>query len=391
MKKDYRAVVGAVLICFVIGFAYCWSIFEKALVLSWGWTNAQASLPYSLFMVFYACGMLFGGLARDRFGSHKVCFVGLLLLMTGLSMSAAAHSVLKISIGFGVFAGAGQAICYNCVISTPLKWVSDKKRGLITGITVGAVGLTGIYMSPLVNFFIEKKGVSAGFFTILIVVGVVAIPMSFWIKDPPRFNTKPSQDVVSHRLRWRQIFSNVRFWQIFLTSFSCSLYGQLIVGHIANIAYVQANWENGFYLTVLLSLFNCIGRFLCGALSDYISGSRLLSILYGISAVNILLFILYDSIISLIIGTAIVGIGYGSSHSILPRIIVDCFGTEHFGQYFGLVSISAGFAGAVGPLLAGYIIDINSTYLYAYFLSAICMAVASFTASRIQHRCIIVP
>lgn len=385
-KEACVVLVSSVLICLVIGIAYCWSVFEKALVQKNGWSNTQASLPYSVFMLFYAVSMLLGGHLQRRLGIRRTCMLGSSILVMGLALSWFSCSVPGVTLGFGVLGGLGQAMCYSCVVSTPLKWVSADRRGLAAGATTGAVGVSSIYMTPLITAAIDKNGVPSGFFTMLLIVAPVVLLLSHCVTAPPSSSpgggkTPACSDTPPSM---RELFGNRTMYKIFFLSFSCSLYGQIIVGHIANIAYVQIGTENGHFFVVLLAAFNCIGRFSCGVLSDYIPGPRLLQIIYSVGAANILLFVFYQSWIVLAIGTALIGFGYGASHSVVPAIISGCFGAENFSFYFGVTSLAAGFAGTCGPLLAGFAIDSSGTYLYAYLVGAVCLGLAAFVAGKIK-------
>jgi len=79
----------------------------------------------------------------------------------------------------------------------------------------------------------------------------------------------------------------------------------------------------------------------------------------------------------------LVGFGYGASHSVIPTIIADCFGTENFGKFFGVNCLSVGIAGSVGAVLAGYVMDRMGAYTLAYFVGASCLALASLMAHLI--------
>lgn len=377
-----KAIISSVLICLVIGIAYCWSVFEKALVQSGGWSNTQASLPYSVFMLCYAISMLMGGCLQRRLGMRRTCISGGIVLAVGLCISALSSTVTGLIIGFGILVGTGQAMCYSCVISTPLRWVSQERRGLMTGITTGAVGFSSIYMTPLITSVIEKNNVQLGFLAMLAIVAPVVLIFSRWVELPQGEGTLSTMKLSGPALK--EIVGSQAVYQVFFLSFSCSLYGQIIVGHIANIAYIQAAIENGAFYVVLLSVCNCLGRFLCGMLSDYISGPRLLQIIYAIGAVNILCFTYYRTVLLLAIGTMLIGFGYGASHSVVPTIISEYFGTENFSSYFGITSLAAGAAGVFGPLLAGAVMDSSGSYLYAYLASAGCLAAASCVSGKIK-------
>lgn len=273
-------------------------------------------------------------------------------------------------------------MCYSCVVSTPLKWCAPEKRGLFSGLTTGAVGLTSIYMTPLITAVIARANVRYGFLTMFMFVAPVMLLCSHNIRSPQEaFAEKPQP---GNAVPFRTMLQQKALYQIFFLSFSCSLYGQIIVGHIANIAYVQAGIENGYFFVLLLSASNCAGRFFCGFLSDYIAGPKLMRIVYGIGALNILLFSLYRSAPLLVIGTLLIGLGYGASHSVVPSIISRCFGTENFGSYFGLTSLAAGIAGVFGPLFAGYMMDSTGSYALSYVASAVCLGAASIVSGTIH-------
>lgn len=53
--------------------------------------------------------------------------------------------------------------------------------------------------------------------------------------------------------------------------------GLMIISHISSIASVQANWEKGFLLIVLISSFNTLGRIMAGAIIFDATKSYLLS------------------------------------------------------------------------------------------------------------------
>lgn len=373
--------VSSVLIGLVLGFAYCWSVFEKELVSGYGWTNTQASLPYAMFMLFYAVAMLLGKQLQDRFGSRFVCMAGAAVLSVGMLVSVSCPTVPGVTLGFGVLGGFGQASCYSCIVSTPLKWASDRRRGLISGAVTGAVGLTAIYMAPVLTAVIARGGVRRGFIAMMAIVSPVVLLLSPGIRAPRE--AEPSRLAQRNGRTLRQLFSQPVVRRLAFLSFSCSLYGQIIVGHIANIVFVQGGLSNGHLYVLLLSASNCFGRFACGALSDHIYGPTLLRAVYGMGMVNMLLFPCYRSAPLLVLGTILIGFGYGASHSVIPATISVCFDMEDFSGYLGLTSLASGVAGTCGPLLAGYVMDTNGAYTYAYAIGALCLGAAAIVAGGI--------
>lgn len=70
MKKFDRAIqilVAGFCINLCMGILYAWSVFKKALVVDLGWSNADASLPYTVAIITFALSLL---VAADSSRSH---------------------------------------------------------------------------------------------------------------------------------------------------------------------------------------------------------------------------------------------------------------------------------------------------------------------------------
>jgi len=78
--------------------------------------------------------------------------------------------------------------------------------------------------------------------------------------------------------------------------------------------------------------------------------------------------------------SAIFGFGYGGAVPIVAAQVSETFGLLHMGEIYGSVVMTAGFAGAAGPFLAGYIFDTSGSYSVAFLIGGIAsvLAVASF-------------
>ena len=102
------------------------------------------------------------------------------------------------------------------------------------------------------------------------------------------------------------------FILLWLTYLMSATAGLMLIGHIASIALVQAHWQAGFILVVILAVFNATGRISGGFLSDKVGRTNAMLIAFGLQAVNMFVFALFNSIPLLIAGTAVAGLSYGS-------------------------------------------------------------------------------
>lgn len=74
------------------------------------------------------------------------------------------------------------------------------------------------------------------------------------------------------------------------------------------------------------------------------------------------------------------GFFYGGKVPLVPALIGFYFGTKSLGQLIGFVHAISLVGGAVGPLLAGYVVDVTGNYMIAFLLGAVFLAFATFFA-----------
>ena len=62
--------------------------------------------------------------------------------------------------------------------------------------------------------------------------------------------------------------------------------------------------------------------------------------------------------------------GYATMVALMSPIIVELFGLSSVGILLGIVNFAATIGCAIGPVLAGWLFDINGSYQLAFLLSA---------------------
>jgi MFS family permease len=61
----------------------------------------------------------------------------------------------------------------------------------------------------------------------------------------------------------------------------------------------------------------------------------------------------------------VLGIGYGGCIALNPAVLAQMFGVDRLGGLVGLMYTSAGIGTLIGPLAAGFLIDVTGTYRWA--------------------------
>ena len=169
---------------------------------------------------------------------------------------------------------------------------------------------------------------------------------------------------------WHEMLKTTTFYELWLMSFFTTSAGLMVIGHLATIAKTQADWDNGFYLVSLMALFNTAGRISGGIFSDKFGRIKTMKIIIFLQGVNMMLFSCYLSPALLAVGTMFTGLCYGASITVVPLITADYYGIKNFGVNYGLVLTAWGCSGFFGPMLAGWVVDINGSFFLAYVISA---------------------
>jgi len=388
--KGWIVVSAATGINLILGLLYIWSIMSKALVKELGWTSTQASLPYTVCTAVFAIVMVFAGKIQDIRGPRLASTFGGILLGGGLVLSSITENPLIMVLTFGVLGGAGIGFCYAATTPSALKWFPIQKKGLISGIVVAGVGFAAVYISPMTNSLLISYGISKTFLYLGIGALILLIVLSQLLLDAPssysaktaapadkdKNNNKSSEPEKKKDYGWKEMLKTLNFYKLWIMYAFTSSAGLMIIGHIANIANMQANWENGYLLVVLLAIFNTSGRVIGGFVSDRLGHLNTMRVIFLLQAINMAFFGQYLSTGTLALGVAVAGLCYGALFSVFPAATAELYGIKNLGVNYGLVFTAWGLGGVIGPLLAARIFDTTGSYNASYIVSVVLLIIA---------------
>ncbi len=388
-KQGWIIAIAALAINLILGILYSWSLIQKALVDQWGWTNTEASVPYTICLATFSMVMIFAGKAQDIYGPRPVSLLGGLLLGSGLLLSALATNPVIMMITFGIIGGTGIGFGFAAGTPCALKWFESRRKGIIAGIVVSGVGLSPIYIAPLTDILLGLYGIQNTFFYLGVFSLTGITLLSLFLKNPPAgympASSAPSRsdDTVTDQ-SWQQMLRSKTFFLLWTTFLMSAAAGLMLIGHLANIASVQAEWQAGFVLVVILAVFNAFGRIAGGYLSDTTGRTNALFIVLLIQAVNIFMFSWYQNIPALIAGSALAGLAYGAIFALFPAATADFFGLNNLGVNYGLVFTGFGAAGIIGPVMGGLVVDMTGNYMNSYIISGIMLIAGAILVKQIK-------
>jgi MFS family permease len=175
----------------------------------------------------------------------------------------------------------------------------------------------------------------------------------------------------------KDVLKTPTFYLMFVIFAISTASGLMTIAHAAKIAQVQAGWEGGFLLVIVLNLFNMLGRFLGGSMSDKLGRVNTLQLTFAIQAVNMVLFGFYNSVPLIVLGILIQGFNYGTIFATMPSLTADKYGLKNFGSNYGTLFLAWGVGGIIGPMTAAAVFDSSGAYNTAYLI-ACALSLTSF-------------
>ncbi len=368
-----------------IGILYAWSVFKKSLVIDYGWSNADATLPYTVAIVVFAAALLIAGILQDKIGPRKVLIMGTSLVGLGMILSGLVASPIALVLTFGVVVGTGIGFGYACLSPAAMKWFHPSRKGFVNGVITAGFGLGAVYLAPLTSQLIETFGIQYSFMVLGAAVIIIAVPLACTINNPPEGYQPeaPKNESLATTdsgkpkdITWKAMLKTPQFYFMWVMFAFASSAGLMVIGNITSIALTQANISDSAYLVGIVAIFNCLGRMGGGILSDKIGGVRTLMLAFVLQGCNMLMFAGYSTEITLIIGAVVAGAGYGILLSVFPSLTAEFYGLKNYGTNYGVLYTAWGISGFIGPVIAAFAVDTSGSYTLAYSASAVMVGIA---------------
>lgn len=411
------AIMGTLLqVC--LGTVYAWSFFQKPIMAAQGWNNSQVMWIFSIAICSLGLAAWWGGVNMAKHGPTRLATTGGALYGIGYMLSALAMakgSLILFYLAFGVVGGIGLGLGYVTPVATSAKWFPDKK-GFVTGMVVMGFGLGALVMSKVfapILMDITDRNLVMVFLYIGVIITVLAVTAGAFLHNPPAdfvpagytppatsatAQARDAKTTAAHCILsrpfltiWLFFFANICAGIIFIGLQSPMLQDILkglekytSMGPDASKAALAAA---GATLIAVSSLFNGIGRFFWGGLSDKVGRVNTFRI---ILASQILVFVALIFLRNPWIFSALVCyvlLCYGGGFGTAPSTVLTIFGSRLMPIVYGAMLTAWSMGGIVGPQIAAMIKDkfpADRAPTYTFVTGAIILAIGlllSFTVS----------
>lgn len=387
-KRWLIAVMGT-LVHLCLGTVYAWSFFQKTVAETFGWSNSETAWAFSLAIFMLGVTASWGGQNLQKYGPRKLALIGAFLYAFGYIISYFAlknESLGLLYFGYGIVGGIGLGLAYVTPVATVSKWFPDK-QGLVTGMVVMGFGLGALLMSKLLApIFLEyfEKDLAKTFLAIGITL-LVLLPFfaNFLNLPTEEKNTEVSIEKLNATKEmlspnfifiWLIFMFNVVAGMIFI-SFQSPLLQDLLKAENVNIDTATLE-KSGATLIAISALFNGLGRFFWGSISDKLGRVTTFRLLLLIEMGVFASLIFIKSPILFSVGVCLILLNYGGGFGVLPSLIKDFFGTKLMPIVYGAALTAWGVGGILGPQITAYMKDhfAEDAGLYAYKVALVLIA-----------------
>jgi sugar phosphate permease len=312
---------------------------------------------------------LFGFMAGwiiDRYGPRKMMMAG--VLMTGLALTG-----LSLMKSQGLFYLCYIFVALGYVFGGPLpcqvlisRWFTTN-RGKAMGIAYLGIGTGGALVPLIAAGLIKNFGWHAALATLGITVILIALPLTFFIKNSP---VKSDVTIIPEpAFPVRSILKNPGFYLLAFGSI-CSI-GAVggVIQHL-KLYLVGQNFEQSqaAHVISMVLFMSLAGRVIMGWLADLLPRKYVMILIYLIVASAIPLLIMPDFAGRIWLFAVIFGIGLGGDYMIIPLMAGDLFGVKTLGRVMGIILVADGIAESTMPYLVSRLYKLGGNYSIGFIV-----------------------
>ena len=362
------------------GTYYSFGVFFTPLLTEFGWTRAMTAGAFSLcIMLEGVLGMVMGR-ATDRWGPRMVITLCGFFLGVGYLLMSQTTSLWQFYLFYGVIVGIGLGGIWVPPVSIVVRWFT-KRRNMMTGIAVAGTGIGGLITPLIANWLISIYGWRVSYVILgSVVLVLIVLAAQFLKRDPAQVGQLPYGEngkgihelqLGNNGLSFREAVHTKQLWLVsgmfFLFGFCVFTIMIHIVPHAIELGIPSASAAN---ILAIIGGVGIAGKTIMGMATDKIGTRTGIIIGFVLMLVSLLWLVAARELWMLYLFAIIFAFGYATMVALMSPIIVELFGLSSVGILLGIVNFAATIGCAIGPVLAGWLFDINGSYQLAFLISA---------------------
>jgi OFA family oxalate/formate antiporter-like MFS transporter len=345
-----------------------------------GWSAADVSLTFSVFMTTGAVAAIVGGRLQEYVQPRTLVLAGGTLFGAGLVLLGSVHSLAAVY-AFAAVAGLGMGTVYpGATMSNLIRFFPDRS-GFASGLLSAGAGLGAVVWAPLAVALIGRFDLAWALRILGVVFFVALAALSRVIRTAPA-GYRPAGWTPGERTGtaappvrdadWKAMLRAPQFFALFLLFVAGTLSGMLVIGHASPIAQqiLGVTPEAAGAIVGLTAVGMVAGKVAWGAISDRVGRTPVFVALFLIAAAALVTLASSTGYAGVAGGLAGVAFCYGGFLALMGPATADDFGTTHLGVNFGILFLTVAISSFAGPRIAALAAGADGGSFSAAFLIA---------------------
>lgn len=366
----------------VFGMTFSFGVFLDPLAVQFSASSARTSLVFSVQLFVLYTGAAPMGSLVEWIGPRKGLLLAAALLGGGMAAASQVDSLLLVILTYSLLTGMGMSLAYVVGYATPPQWFK-RRRGMATAFASAGLGVGMIIISPMASYLVTWVGWRGTFLLLGAGLAFILFLASLLIPDDPAhvdagFESEFPDGRPASEGGWREQVEFVRVAvrsRGFLLLFGgyVLLYMCLFVllNHLVSFAAEQGIRQIGVFALSVLGGTTAVTRLAVGGVADRLGRVTVFGICGAVLAVGLIVLPFARTPPVLLSLAVFCGVGYGGTGALMSSVPADLFGGQNLNTLFGLISISLGVSGLLGPFAAGLGFDILGTYTPVFVATGI--------------------
>jgi MFS family permease len=350
----------------MIGGIGMWSVpvVLPAVQASFGVARGDASLPFTFAMIGFAAGGVLMGRLSDRFGILVPIAFGALALAAGYLAAGLAPNLLTFAL-MHVLIGLGASATFGPLMADSSQWFT-RRRGIAVAFASSGNYLAGTLWPPLLQHFISSHGWRATHIGVSVLCAITMLPLLLALRRRSPLGAAASADPFAGRSALG-LSPNTLQVVLCVAGVACCVAMAMpqvhIVAYCGDLGYGVAR---GAEMLSLMLGFGIVSRIASGLIADRIGGVPTLLLGSVLQGIALLLYLLFDGLVSLYVISALFGLFQGGIIPMYAVIIREYFPAQEAGTRLGIVLMATLLGMALGGWMSGAIFDLTGSYRAAF-------------------------
>lgn len=393
MSPAWRILIAACAIYFlnVGAIYYGLSVMLKPLIQDLGWTRAQGTSGYTVFML--SMGLL-GPLVAvliERIDIRNTVLLGSVAILLGAAVGYFTAGLTQFYLALALLGFGATAVTFIPMSQLIARWFTHN-RGMGLGILITSAGLGAFVMTPFFAWVLERTGDWRPLFAIMgaSVPVTVLLTLAILRNRPPLAESAPAAGAGAPPVRPSRVYQSQVDWELMAALRTRALwiivagFGMGVLGlNLVNSQAVLHLTDQGIGTLVAgaaigtMGLLSVGGRLGGGILGDRVEPRLLLALGLLCQAAGMLVLLSVDRDL-LVYGFALLfGVGFGLGMVTGPLMLANYFGAGSFARINAATGVVTMGVTAFGPAIAGHASDVLGSYTLVFgAFSAVAVALA---------------